>query len=88
MTKGAVSKVVSRLEDKRLAQRRLEDGCLREQVLALTKRGQELVPHLCALADQNDNHFFGQLDQTEREVLMGALQSLVAYHQLKEVPVA
>ncbi|ARP94803.1 MarR family winged helix-turn-helix transcriptional regulator [Bordetella genomosp. 13] len=87
MTKGAASKVVSRLEAKGLARRSLAGG-LREQVLALTPGGKTLVPRLCALADQNDAHFFGHLKRGEREALRDALQKLVSHHRFKQVPVA
>jgi len=43
MTKGAASKVVSRLEEKGLAERRLAEGRAREQCLALTAAGKALV---------------------------------------------
>jgi DNA-binding MarR family transcriptional regulator len=88
MTKGAASKVVSRLQEKGLAARWLVEGSSREQVLALTPQGMTLVPKLAALADQNDEHFFGHLSQTERSALMKTFKSVVAQHQLKEVPVA
>jgi len=87
MTKGAASKVVSRLEKKGWARRRLAQGSLREQVLALTPKGKTLVPYLSTLADQNDAHFFGHLPSDQCDALMNMLQALVAYHQFKEVPV-
>jgi DNA-binding MarR family transcriptional regulator len=86
MTKGAASKVISRLEEKGLAQRQLVDGRVREQALVLTKKGKALVPHLAMLADANDEHFFGHLRGVDRRVLMDAMQALVQHHQLKEVP--
>ncbi|UWF46857.1 MarR family winged helix-turn-helix transcriptional regulator [Pseudomonas sp. N3-W] len=88
MTKGAASKVVSRLEEKGLATRRLAEGSSKEQVLALTTKGRALVPKLAALADQNDDHFFGHLSHDERGVLMKTFKNLVAHHNIKEVPVA
>lgn len=87
MTKGAASKVVSRLEEKGLAQRRLEGGHTRDQTLALTAAGRALVPRLAALADANDEQFFGHLDPLQREWLMSSLQALVAHHQLKDIPI-
>lgn len=86
MTKGAASKIVSRLEEKGLAQRRLAENAQREQVLGLTRKGQALVPRLSALADQNDEHFFGHLPADQRKALRGILETLVAHHQLHEVP--
>jgi DNA-binding MarR family transcriptional regulator len=88
MTKGAASKVVTRLEQKGLARRELAEGSAREQVLRLTPQGRALVPRLAALADQNEEHFFGHMRAGERRALMTAFQTLVAHHHLKEVPVA
>lgn len=88
MTKGAGSKVVSRLEAKGLAKRRLADGRAREQSLSLTTAGKALVPQLAALADANDAHFFGHLSAAERQALTQAMQALVQHHQLKDIPTA
>lgn len=86
MTKGAASKVVSRLEVKGLAMRRLVDGRAREQSLSLTTAGKALVPQLAALADANDAHFFGHLPAAERQALTQAMQALVQHHELKDIP--
>lgn len=88
MTKGAASKVVSRLEEKGLAERQLVDGRAREQTLSLTNAGRKLVPHLAGLADANDTHFFGHLPAEEREALTQAMQALVQHHQFKDIPTA
>lgn len=88
MTKGAASKVVSRLEDKGLAKRQFAEGSGREQVLSLTRKGTALVPKLAALADENEEHFFAHLSPAERQKLVTQFQGLVAHHKLKQVPVA
>lgn len=86
MTKGAASKVISRLEEKGLAQRQWADGNAREQRLVLTAKGKALVPRLAKLADANDEHFFGHLPPAERQALVAAMQALVQHHQLKQIP--
>lgn len=86
MTKGAASKLVSRLEEKGLAGRQLADGRAREQILSLTAAGQALVPQLAALADANEAHFFGHLSAAERTAMTQAMQALVQHHQLKALP--
>jgi DNA-binding MarR family transcriptional regulator len=86
MTKGAASKVVSRLQEKGLAERQLADGRAREQSLRLTDAGKTLVPALAALADANDAHFFGHLPAAEREALAMLMKALVEHHQLKDLP--
>lgn len=86
MTKGAASKVISRLEDKGLAQRRYASGNARDQALVLTSSGRAMVPLLASIADANDEHFFGHLAAQERQGLMSAMQALVKHHALKDIP--
>jgi DNA-binding MarR family transcriptional regulator len=87
MTKGAISKILNRLEDKGLARRVAapEDG--RAQRIELTRAGRALVPRLAGLADQNDAHFFGHLSPEERETLQRTLMAFVRQHHLKAVPI-
>ncbi|MDZ7870581.1 MAG: MarR family winged helix-turn-helix transcriptional regulator [Rheinheimera sp.] len=86
MTKGAASKVMSRLEEKGYAVRQLAEGKARAQNLVLTPAGSALVPVLAALADANETHFFGHLRQTEQQALLQSMQALVLHHQLTEIP--
>ncbi len=86
MTKGAASKVMSRLEEKGYAVRQLAEGKAREQNLLLTPSGAALVPVLAALADANDAHFFGHLPEAEQQMLLQSMQALVLHHQLTEIP--
>lgn len=88
MTKGAASKVVSRLEEKGLASRRQAKGDAREQALGLTAKGRAIVPHLASLADDNDAHCFGHLAPQEREVLMKLMRTYVAHHRLASLPLS
>jgi DNA-binding MarR family transcriptional regulator len=87
MTKGAASKVVTRLEQKHLARRELAEGSARDQVLSLTEAGIALVPRLAARADQNEEHFFGHLSLAEREALTRTFRELVSHHHFTAVPV-
>ncbi|WP_019883621.1 MULTISPECIES: MarR family winged helix-turn-helix transcriptional regulator [unclassified Methylophilus] len=86
MTKGAASKIISKLEVKGLAKREQAQDSLREQVLCLTERGKELVPTLATTADENDKYFFGHLSVSSREDLKKLMKELVTLHQLKEIP--
>jgi DNA-binding MarR family transcriptional regulator len=88
MTKGAASKLVSRLEEKGLVKRQFAGASARDQSLALTPSGKALVPVLAAMADANDEHFFGHLAAHERQALMTAMQALVQQHGLKHLPTA
>jgi len=87
MTKGAASKIISKLESKGLAKRNQAKDSLREQALCLSDEGNRLVPKLAALADENDARFFGHLPDSQRQSLLVLLKELVAHHQLKQVPI-
>ena len=87
MTKGAISKIISRLEEKGLLTRETSDSDRRAQYLALTKKGKALVPKLARLADENDALFFAHLTPAEKQGMLGILQKIVAIHGLKTVPV-
>ena len=88
MTKGGVSKVVSRLQDKGLVTRSAHGADARAQVLALTRAGRALVPALARDADANDARFFGHLGARQQRELKALLQEMVRLHQLAQVPVA
>src|ERR1700755_3443045 len=88
MTKGAVSRVVSRLQDKGLVTRASHEADARAQVLAPTRAGRALVPALARDADANEQRFFGHLPARQRRELMALLQEMVRVHQLVQVPVA
>jgi DNA-binding MarR family transcriptional regulator len=86
MTKGAASKIVSRLEGKGLAVRALAQDRARKQVLRLTQAGNRLAPKLASLADENDAYFFGYLSTTQRQELTTLMKDLVIHHQFKQIP--
>ncbi|MDE3208431.1 MAG: MarR family transcriptional regulator [Pseudomonadota bacterium] len=87
MTKGAVSKVIVRLEEKKLVVRDVDRVDARLVVLNLTESGQELVPRLAHLADENDRRFFGHLSAIQQAELRAVLEEIVHLQQLTEVPV-
>ena len=86
MTKGAASKVLTRLEGKGLARRRPVEADGREQLLELTAKGTRLVPTLAALADENDSQFFGHLSRQEKNALIAQMKDIVSRQMLKQVP--
>jgi len=86
MTRGAISKLIDRLVRKGLVRKTAGKEDRRYQSVALTKDGQNLVPKLAALADQNDEEFFGDLGAAERETLMKLMEHIVLMRGLKEVP--
>lgn len=86
MTKGAVSKIVTRLEAGGLVRRGGTEFDRRAQNIVLTPVGRKLVPVLARVADENDALFFGHLPQAEREALVRLMRDLVLRHQLKQLP--
>jgi DNA-binding MarR family transcriptional regulator len=86
LTRGAVSKLIERLVQKDLVSRAEAADDRRFQDVRLTSTGQMLVPKLAAIADQNDNEFFSQLPEGERERLVATLKTLVAVNNLNKVP--
>lgn len=86
MTRGAASKLVDRLVNKKLVTREDRTDDRRFQDIALTPAGRRLVPALAALADRNDEEFFHPLSAKEREALMTTLKKLVQVHGLHKLP--
>jgi DNA-binding MarR family transcriptional regulator len=86
LTRGAVSKLITRLLEKRLVSRKESNPDRRYQDIELTAKGLNLVPKLAALADRNDGEFFSCLSGAERNRLKGLLQKIAGHHRLKTVP--
>lgn len=86
LTRGAVSKLITRLLEKGLVSRKESSNDRRYQDIELTTKGALLVPKLAVLADQNDSEFFSCLNKTERSQLKAILQKLADHFQIKTVP--
>lgn len=86
MTKGAISKIITRLEQKQLVERRAMQTDKRAQQILLTPTGHSLVPKLAALADQNEKVFFGHLTPLEQADLIKVMKHIVKLHGLKQLP--
>jgi DNA-binding MarR family transcriptional regulator len=87
MTRGAISKLVDRLAAKSLVTRTPGRGDRRYQTLALTVDGHAMVPKLSALADRNDEEFFGHLKPAERAAIEAAMKGIVRRQGLRTVPI-
>lgn len=87
MTRGAISKLAERLIGKSLVVRTPDNDDRRCQTLALTAAGRGLLPALAALADRNDEEFFGHLDPAQRAMIETTMREIVRRHGLKAVPV-
>jgi DNA-binding MarR family transcriptional regulator len=86
MTRGAISKVIDKLQSKRWIRSRIKPQDNRVQILSLAGAGRRVVPELAQIADQNDQKFFACLDADERAALRHLLGKLVNHHQIREVP--
>jgi DNA-binding MarR family transcriptional regulator len=86
MTRGAISKLAERLAAKGLVQRSGDPNDARRQSLCLTARGRKLVPALAALADANDEEFFGHMSQRERTALIATMRDIVGRRGITQMP--
>jgi DNA-binding MarR family transcriptional regulator len=87
LTRGAISKLITRLLEKGLVHRQEAVEDRRYQDIELTARGRALVPKLALSADENDAEFFDCLTAQERSRLLAVLQKLAAHHQIKTAPI-
>jgi DNA-binding MarR family transcriptional regulator len=86
MTRGAISKVVDKLEEKRWVQTQSKLGDNRVQLLSLTYQGRHNLPVLGKAADENDAHFFSCLKPSERHALQKLLIKIAENHQIRDIP--
>ncbi|MFO0947064.1 MAG: MarR family winged helix-turn-helix transcriptional regulator [Planctomycetota bacterium] len=87
MTRGAISKLVDRVCDKKLAERTTSGEDRRYQSVSLTPAGKKLVPILARLADENDREYFGHLESEQRTLLIHLLREIVSMNQWRALPV-
>jgi DNA-binding MarR family transcriptional regulator len=88
LTRGAVSKVIQKLEAKNWITRFTKPEDNRVQLLSLTRQGRRVLPQLAEIADQNDQQFFDCLDAGEKAALRRLLCKLAEFHEIREVPIA
>ena len=87
LTRGAVSKVLDKLEAKNWIARSTKPGDGRVQMLSLTRPASRVLPQLAEIADRNDREFFDGLDDSEKAALGRLLRKLAEVHQIKNVPI-
>jgi DNA-binding MarR family transcriptional regulator len=87
MTRGAISKIIDKLQSKDWIISRIKPEDNRVQLLSLTRTGRRVVPELAAIADHNDQKFFACLDAAERTALRRLLGKVASHHQIREIPV-
>ncbi len=87
MTRGAISKVLDKLEAKQWITRTASREDNRVQRVSPTRPGKRVLPELAAIADDNDARFFGALDSDEQATLRKLLQKLADVHRINNLPV-
>lgn len=87
LTRGAVSKLISRLWEKGLLTRKESCEDRRYQEIKLTPQGRAMVPQLAALADQNDEEFFSVITKAEQKTLLNILIKTAKLHKFNKMPI-
>lgn len=87
LTKGAISKLIARLIEKKLLSCKQDLDDRRYQTMELTEKAILLIPKLAGLADKNDCDFFACLNTNERNKLMLILQKIVKENKLTNLPI-
>jgi DNA-binding MarR family transcriptional regulator len=87
MTRGAISKVLDKLEAKHWITRTASREDNRVQLVSPTRPGRRVLPELAAIADDNDSRFFCALDADEQATLRKLLQKLADVHRINNLPV-
>ena len=87
LTRGAVSKVIDKLEAKNWIARSAKPADSRVQLLSLTRGGSRILPQLAEIANRNDREFFDCLEAVEKAALRRLLGKLAEFHQIRAVPI-
>jgi DNA-binding MarR family transcriptional regulator len=87
LTRGAVSKVIDKLEAKNWIAGSTEPEDNRLRLFSLTRRGSRVLPALAEIADRNDRTFFDVLEAGERATLRRLLSKLIDLHHIGAVPI-
>jgi DNA-binding MarR family transcriptional regulator len=86
LTRGAVSKIVDKLDAKGWIQTDAKEGDSRFRLLSLTRAGRSSLPVLAEIADQNDARYFDCLSAKEKIVLRKLLGKLADNNRIHDIP--
>jgi DNA-binding MarR family transcriptional regulator len=86
VTRGAMSKILDRLYAKEVIDRKQDQGDRRHQKIAITKKGEKLVPILAQMADDNDAYYFVHFTEQEKKLIINVLKKTIEHLQLKSKP--
>ena len=87
LTRGAVSKIVDKLDAKGWIQTEAKEGDSRFRLLSLTRAGRRSLPVLAEIADQNDARYFDCLSAREKGTLRELLAKLADRNGIRDVPI-
>lgn len=85
-TRGAISKLVDKLSQKKLIIRKESSEDRRYQEVELTEKAKTLVPRLIRIAEEHDKQFLSCLNKTERKNFRQMLDKIVLSNNIKGVP--
>ena len=86
LTRGAVSKIVDKLDAKGWIQTEAKEGDSRFRLLSLTRAGRRSLPVLAEIAGQNDAGYFDCLTAGEKNTLRELLIKLADHNHIHDVP--
>ena len=86
LTRGAVSKIIDKLEAKGWVQTNAKEDDNRYRLLSITRAGRRNLPVLAQIADQNDSVYFDCLSAREKNVLRELLKKLAEHNRIHDVP--
>jgi DNA-binding MarR family transcriptional regulator len=86
LTRGAVSKIVDKLDVKGWIQTEAKEGDSRFRLLSLTRAGRRSLPVLAEIADQNDARYFDCLSAREKSTLRELLAKVADHNRILDVP--
>jgi DNA-binding MarR family transcriptional regulator len=87
LTRGAISKILDKLEEKKWTTRKTKPQDNRVQLLSVTRQGCRVLPRLVEIADRNDREFFDCLHPEEKATLRGLLQKVADFHRIRDMPI-
>ena len=86
LTRGAVSKIVDKLDAKDWIRTEAKEGDSRFRLLSLTRVGRRNLPVIAAIADQNDARYFDCLSAGEKSTLRELLIKLADHNHINDIP--
>lgn len=86
MNKGAVSRLVDRLNKRGFLNRNNIESDKRTTEITLTKKGIKLLPKLADSANKNDDYYFSHLQKNEVKKIIEILKNIAKKHNMKSKP--